>query len=65
MNRACLESLSTTTRMAVKPEEFGSCSMKSIKMEFHGFSGTGNCLSSPYGLWRGVLARAHEVQDWT
>jgi len=26
---ACLESLSTTTRMAVKPVDEGSCSMKS------------------------------------
>ena len=53
------------TRMAVKPEEFGSCSMKFIEMEFHGFSGTGNCLSSLYGLWHGALAQAHEVQDCT
>ena len=41
-----LESWSTTTRMAVKPEDEGSCSMKSIEMEFHGFSGMGSCLSN-------------------
>jgi len=44
---ACLESWSTTTRMAVKLEDEGSCLMKFIKMEFHGFSGTGSCFSSP------------------
>ena len=43
----CLESQSTTTRMAVKPEDKGSCSMKSIEMEFQGFSGMGSCLSNP------------------
>ena len=44
---ACLDSWSITTRMVVKPDEEGSCSMKSIEMEFHGRSGTGNCLSIP------------------
>ena len=44
---ACLDSRSITTKMAVKPDEEGSCSMKSIEMEFHGRSGTGNCLSIP------------------
>jgi len=43
---ACLESLSTMTRMAVKLVDEGSCLMKSIEMEFHGFSGTGSCFSS-------------------
>ena len=63
MNKACLESLSTMTRMAVNSEELGSCSMKSIEMEFYGFSGTGSCLSSLYDPWCGILACAHEVQD--
>ena len=47
MKMDCLESWSTMTRMAVKPEDEGSCSMKSIKMEFQGFSRMGSCLSNP------------------
>ena len=47
MKMACLDSWSTTMRMAVKPEEEGSCSIKSIEMEFHGLSGIRSCLSSP------------------
>ena len=47
MNMACLDNRSTTTRIAVKPEEEGSCSMKSMEMESHGLSGIGSCLSSP------------------
>ena len=47
MKMTCFDSWSMTTSMAVKPEEEGSCSMKSIEMEFHGQSGTGNCLSIP------------------
>ena len=43
----CLVNQSTTTNIAVKPEEGGKCSMKSIEIEFQGFSGTGNCLSKP------------------
>ena len=37
MKIACLDSRSTTTRIAVKPKEGGNCSMKSIDIEFHGF----------------------------
>ena len=44
---ACLDSQSIMTRMVVKPDEEGSCSMKSIEIEFHGWSGTGSCLSIP------------------
>ena len=47
MKMDCLESQSTTTRMVVKLEDEGSCSMKSIEMEFQGFSGIGSCLSNP------------------
>ena len=43
----CLVNRSTTTNIAVKPEDGGKCSMKSIEIEFQGFSGTGNCLSKP------------------
>src|SRR3984893_16506463 len=55
--------LSTTTRIAVKLELLGSCSMKSIKMEFHGFLGIGSCLSVPYGLCRGAFTLPQMVQD--
>ena len=44
-----LGSQSMTTRMAVKLEDKGSCSMKSIEMEFQGFSRIGSCLSSLWG----------------
>jgi hypothetical protein len=33
--------------MDVNPEEEGRCSMKSIDMEFHGFSGIGSCFRVP------------------
>src|ERR1700719_2316280 len=63
MKIPCFINLSTTTRIAVKPELSGSCSMKSIKMEFHGFSGIGSCLSIPYGLCQGAFALPQVVQD--
>src|ERR1700692_2108841 len=47
MNIACLDKRSMTTRIAVNPDESGSCSMKSMEMEFQGFSGIGSCLSNP------------------
>jgi hypothetical protein len=37
--------------------------MKSMEMEFHGFSRIGSCLSGPYGQWQGDLAQAQVVQD--
>jgi len=44
MNMACFDSQSmTSTSMAVKPDEDGSCSMKSIKMEFQGWHGDAQC----------------------
>ena len=43
----CFEKRSTTTRIEVNPEEAGSCSIKSIDIEFQGFSGTGSCCSIP------------------
>ena len=49
MNTACLVNRSTTTNIVVKPLESGSCSMKSIKIEFQGFSGIGSCFNVPYG----------------
>ena len=59
----CLDSQSTTTKMAVKPNEGGSCSMKSIEIEFQGFSGIGSCRRLPYGLCQGALDRAQVGQD--
>ena len=47
MNTACLVSLSMTTRMSEQPLDSGSCSMKSIEIEFQGQEGTGSCLSRP------------------
>ena len=47
MKMTCFDSQSMMTSMAVKPEKEGSCSMKSIEMEFHGWLGTSNCLSIP------------------
>ena len=49
MKIACLVSLSTTTRMSVKPWDSGSCLMKSIEMDSQEHGGIGNCLSKPYG----------------
>jgi hypothetical protein len=47
MNIPCLESRSTITRIDVKPKESGSFSMKSMEIEFQGFSGIGSCFRSP------------------
>ena len=60
---ACLESRSTTTRMAVNPSEGGNCSMKSMEIEFHGFSGIGSCRRLPYGRCHRALDLAQVVQD--
>ena len=59
----CLERQSTTTRIVVCPEEAGSCLMKSIEMEFHGFKGIGSCFRSPYGLCLGTFAHAQVVHE--
>src|SRR6202050_2700921 len=60
---ACLESRSMTTRMAVNPSEGGNCSMKSMEIEFYGFSGIGSCWRLPYGQCCGALDLAQVVQD--
>ncbi len=44
MNSDCLVSLSTITRIAVNPSNVGSCLMKSIKIDSHGWPGIGSCL---------------------
>ena len=49
MKTACLVNCSTTNNIEVKPSESGSCSMKSMEMEFQGFSGIGSCFKVPYG----------------
>src|SRR6202030_901763 len=63
MKIPCFIHLSTTTKITVKPELSGSCSMKSIEMEFHSFLGMGSCLSVPYGLCQGAFTLPQVVQD--
>ena len=43
----CLDKQSTTTRIEVRLEDGGSYSIKSIDMEFHGFSVIGSCFKRP------------------
>src|SRR5467141_1339693 len=62
---ACFERQSTTTRIAVKADDSGSCSMKSIEIECQGRSGIGSCLSRPYGRCRGALTQEQVTQDLT
>ena len=56
-------SRSTTTKIVVNPSEGGNCSMKSMEIEFHGFSGIGSCWRLPYGWCRGALDLVQVVQD--
>ena len=46
-NTACFVSLSTTTRMSVKPSDRDSCSIKSIDIDSQGCGGTGSCFNNP------------------
>ena len=57
----CLERQSTTTRIVVCLEEAGSCLIKSMEMEFHGFEGMGSCFRSPYSLCLETFACAQVV----
>jgi hypothetical protein len=59
----CFKSQSMITRIAVKPLEDGNCSMKSMEIEFQGFSGIGSCRSLPYGQCQDALDLAQAVQD--
>ena len=61
MNIHCFDKQSTTTRMEVNPEDGGSCSMKSIDMEFHGFLGMGSCFNKPKGLCLRTFMRVQVV----
>ena len=65
MKSACLDNLSTTMRMEVKPSEGGRCSIESMDMEFHGFSGTGWCFRSLNGQCWGVLEQVQDMQELT
>src|SRR5260221_11433827 len=48
MNIACFIKQSTTTRIAEKSLEAGSCLMKSIKIDDHGWEGiVGSCFNFP------------------
>ena len=60
----CLERQSTTTKIAVCLEEAGSCLMKSMEMEFHGFNGMGSCFRSPYGLCLGTFVHTQVVSKY-
>jgi hypothetical protein len=63
MKRACLVKWSTTTKIAVKPLESGSCSIKSIEIDSQGQSGIGSCQRRPYGLSCFSFDLAQVVQD--
>ena len=63
MNIACFVRWSTTTKIVVYPDDFGSCSMKSMDIEFQGCSGIGSCLSKPYGQWGCDLEHIQVIQD--
>ena len=52
-----------TTRIIVCPEEAGSCSMKSMEMEFHGFKGMGSCFRSLYSLCLGTFVHTQVVHE--
>ena len=47
MNIACFVRQLMITRIVENPSEFGSCSMKSIKIEDHGLDGIGSCFNFP------------------
>ena len=63
MNMHCLDSQSTTIKTAIYPEDKCSCSMKSMKMEFQGFSRMGSCFSNLQGLCLGTFTQAQKAQD--
>ena len=47
MNMHCLDKQSTTTRIVGYPEDGGSYSIKSMEMEFQGFSRMGSYFINP------------------
>src|SRR5882672_7329085 len=65
MKITCFERQSTTTRIAVKAEDSGSCLMKSIEIKCQGQSGIRSCLSRPYGQCHGALTQEQVTQDLT
>ena len=60
---ACFVSQSTTTKIVVNPSEGGNFSMKSMEIEFHGFSGIGSCWRLLYGRCLGALDLVQVMQD--
>jgi hypothetical protein len=54
---------STTTKIAVKPLESGSCLIKSIEIDFQGWSRIRSCQRRPYGLCHFAFDLAQVVQD--
>ena len=46
MKMHCLERQSMSTKIVVCPEEVGSCLIKSMRIEFHGFDRMKSCFRS-------------------
>jgi len=51
------------TRIAVKPSDDGNCLVKSMEIEFQGFSGIRSCRRLPYGQCQDALDLAQAMQD--
>src|SRR5882672_6062652 len=62
---ACFERRSTTTRITVKADDGGSCSMKSIEIECQGRSVIRSCLRRLYGRCCGALTQEQVTQYLT
>ena len=61
----CLERQSMTTKIVVCLEEAGSCSKKSMEMEFYDFKEMGSCFRSLYSLCLEAFACAQVVHEET
>src|SRR5258707_4059682 len=59
MNITCFIKQLMTTRIAEKSSQAGSCLMKSIKIDDHGWEGIGSCFNFLYGLCLTDFACAH------
>ena len=59
----CFDKKSMTTRMDVNPEGGGSCSMRSVDMEFHSFLQMGSFFNKLKGLCLGTFVQVQVMQD--